>query len=117
MTFHELLVVGVKRYRRWIEDHIPQPWRIRIIIAIFGLGFVVASYQAWQAERVARLDAEHKAATAQVLRPELIIIDEVVKDNSDGTYTITRLVEVISPFPPNRVIFEAIGDGVINIDV
>ena len=52
MTVHELFIVGIRRYREWIETTVPQPWRIRLLITLFVLAFAWASYQVWRDERL-----------------------------------------------------------------
>ena len=74
VTIHELFIVGVQRYRQWVEHTVPQSWRIGAIITLFILGFVWASYHAWRGERLAHEETKQELSHIQNKQAAIINI-------------------------------------------
>ena len=91
--------------------------RFRRGVRLIGVaGLLVAAYLTFADERRARITAETKLQSSSPSgfqkKLEVRTIDTTVTPNADGTYTNSRLVEIISRCPPGMLRFVAHGKNI-----
>ena len=62
-------------------------------------------------------DTEKKLAEAVVLRPELKVLDTITERSPDGTYKISKLVEIVSRFPPSSLHLTVTAKGISELKI
>jgi hypothetical protein len=83
-----------------------------VVVAALAGGFVV--YRDAQA-RLA--DTEKRLAEAVVLRPELKTLETTTERQPDGSYKISKLVEIVSRYPPSALHIAATAKGITELKV
>ena len=89
------------------------------VVVSLGAGFVAfKDARAKLADTETRLaDTEKKLAEAVVLRPELKVLDTTTERFPDGTYKISKLVEIVSRFPPSSLHIAVTAKGITELKI
>ena len=97
---------------RWLSLLQKLPFgRGLVVVVAFG-AFGWSNFSAYRGVQETLIEIEQRAEG-----PILRTLDEQSERNPDGTYTIQRLIRVESQFAPNLLHLEAIGDGVIDLNI
>jgi hypothetical protein len=89
------------------------------VVVAFAAGFVAfKDAGAKLAETETRLaDTEKKLAEAVVLRPQLKVLDTTTERFPDGTYKVSKLVEIVSRFPPSSLHIMVTAKGISELKI
>lgn len=104
-------------YRRSTDRWFTPGWRgfaslVAAVTAVLAAGFVAYS------DVTARLaDTERRLAETIVLRPELKMLETTIERLPDGTYKISKLVEIVSRSPPGRLHIAATARGIRDLKI
>ena len=82
-----------------------------VVVALAG-GFV--AYQGMQAKLA---DTEKRLAEVVVLRPELKTLETTTERQPDGSYRISKLVEIVSRYPPSALHLTATAKGISELKI
>lgn len=92
---------------------------IAAVVVTLAAGFVAFNdARAKLADTEARLaDTEKKLSEAVVLRPELKVLDTITERFPDGTYKISKLIEIVSRFPPSSLHITVTAKGIMDLKI
>ncbi|MGE5146125.1 MAG: hypothetical protein ACM3N5_05215 [Candidatus Eiseniibacteriota bacterium] len=91
---------------------------VAVVVAL-AAGFVAfKDARARLADAETRLaDTEKKLAEAVVLRPQLKELDTTIEKFPDGTYKVSKLVEIVSRFPPSALHIAVTAKGIRDLRI
>ena len=85
---------------------------VAAVAVVLAAGFV-----AYRDARVKLADAEKRLAETVILRPELKDLETTTERFPDGTYKISKLVEIVSRTPPGSLHVKVTARGIMDLRI
>ena len=92
---------------------------VAVAVVTLGAGFVAfhGTQVELQDSQAKLADTEKRLAEAVVLRPELKVLETTTERFPDGTYKVSKLVEIVSRFPPSSLHITATAKGIMDLKI
>jgi hypothetical protein len=113
----QLLRATSAGYRAATDRVLKPGLRAALVLVAAVVAALAGGYAVFQDAQARLADTEKKLAEAVVLRPELKTLDTVIERESDGTYKISKLVEIVSRYPPSALHLTATAKGISELKI
>ena len=113
----QALRIASGAYRQRTDRWLKPGWRGALSLAAAVAVVLAAGFLAFTDVTAKLADTEKRLAEAAVLRPRLDMIETTTERLPDGTYRISKLVEIVSRTPPGRLHIAATARGIMDLKV
>lgn len=113
----QLLRAASAGYRGAADRLIRPGARASLALVAAVAAALAGGYAVYVDSQVKLADTEKKLAEAVVLRPELKTLETTTERQPDGTYKISKLVEIVSRYPPSALHITATAKGISELKI
>src|SRR5690554_492918 len=107
----QALRLAVPAYRQRTDRWLKPGWRGALSVVAAAVVALVGGYLAYRDVSLRLADTEKRLAETVVLQPKLNMLETTTERLPDGTYRISKLVEIVSRTPPGRLHIAATARG------
>jgi hypothetical protein len=104
-------------YRQRTDRWLKPGWRGALSLAAAVAVVLAAGFLAFTDVAARLADSEKRLAETVVLRPRLDLLETTTERLPDGTYRISKLVEIVSRTPPGRLQIAATARGIMDLKI
>ncbi|HVO15688.1 MAG TPA: hypothetical protein VMV26_10760 [Alphaproteobacteria bacterium] len=103
---------------RGATDRVVKPGlRASLALVAAVIAALAGGYAVYEDAQARLADTEKKLAEAVVLRPELKTLETTTERQPDGTYKISKLVEIASRYPPSALHITVTAKGITELKI
>ena len=104
-------------YGRWSDQRLKPGWRGGLSVVAAVAVVLAAGFLAFSDASAKLAGAEQRLVEAVALRPELKVLETTSERFPDGTYKISKLVEIVSRTPPSSLHLVATSKGIMDLRI